>query len=181
MLRTAMIRASVLVAVLLPEIAFAGPYDDLMKAHDAFQNAKSWHAEEHFSNGKTVTVEYSAPDRWRVQPNPDFTEVIIGNDVYMVRNGRATKLPVGGDMIRTMIQRLGFSASDDMKDSARDLGMQTIDGRSLHAYSYTANGTPVTLYLGPDSLPVKSVVQDSNTTTIITYSKYNEPISIEAQ
>jgi hypothetical protein len=162
-------------------LLFADAYDDLLKVHDAFLNAKSWHAEEHFSNGKTTIVEYSAPDRWRVQPTPDITELVIGNDVYMVRNGKTTKLPFGGGMIKKVIEEAGFSVKDDIKQSARDLGMQTVDGKSLHAYSYTTHDTPVTIYVGSDSLPVQTLVQDKKGTTTINYSKYNEPITIEAQ
>lgn len=176
------LRWAIAVLVLaVPVLVLADAYDDLLKVHDAFLNAKSWHAEEHFSNGKTTIVEYSAPDRWRVQPTPDITELIIGNDVYMVRNGKTTKLPFGGGMIKKTIEEAGFSVKDEVKESARDLGMQTVDGKSLHAYSYTTHGTPVTIYVGSDSLPVQSVVQDKKGTTTINYSKYNEPITIEAQ
>jgi len=51
----------------------------------------------------------------------------------------------------------------------------------VHAYSYTVRDIPVTLYVGANSLPVQSVVQDKKMTTAINYSKYNEPISIEPQ
>ncbi|HEV2322838.1 MAG TPA: hypothetical protein VGS10_02685 [Terracidiphilus sp.] len=173
--------AALLAVLLMPAIAWAGPYDDLLKAQSAFQNAKSWHADELLSNGKTVTVDYSAPDRWRIQPNPDMQEVIIGNDVYMIRKGRSTKLPFGGSMIRKTAEEAGFSVQEEVKDTAQDLGMQTVDGQSLHAYSFTAKGTPVTLYLGADSLPVESVTKSSRGTVTVKYSKYNQPIDIEAQ
>jgi hypothetical protein len=173
--------AALLAALLMPAVAWAGPYDDLLKAQTAFQNAKSWHADEQLSNGKTVTVDYSAPDRWRIQPSPDMTEVVIGNDVYMIRKGRSTRLPFGGSMIRKTAEDAGFSVRDEVKDTAQDLGMRTIDGQSLHAYSFTAHGTPVTLYLGTDSLPVESVSKSSKGTVTVKYSKYNQPIDIEAQ
>jgi hypothetical protein len=173
-------RALIMLAVLAPVMVFADASADLMKVETAFQNAKSYHVEEHFSNGRTVTVDYSAPDRWRIQPNPNITELVIGNDVYMVSKGRATKLPFGGMMVRKIIQHVGFSARGDIQRSARDLGMQTVGGQPVHAYSYTTHGTPVTLYVGANSLPVQSIVQDKKLTTTITYSKYNQPISIEA-
>jgi hypothetical protein len=50
--------------------------------------------------------------------------------------------------------------------------MQTVDGQSVHAYSYTVQGNPVTLYV--------DVVQNRNLTTTIKYSQYNAPISIQA-
>jgi hypothetical protein len=181
LVRTLTLRALAVGAVLmLPAAAFADAYADLLRVQAAFQNSTSWHAEEHFSNGKTTIVEHVAPDRWRVRPAPDITELVIGNDVYMVRNGKVTKLPVGGGTIRGMMERLAFSANDDVKASARDLGMRTVGGRSLHAYSYTVRGVPVTMYVGPGSLPVESVVHDKNGTTTIDYSGYNSAITIDA-
>jgi hypothetical protein len=170
-----------LLALTAQPVLFADAYEDLEKVQNAFTNAKSWQAEEHFSNGKTTIVEYSAPDRWRVKPSPDVTELVIGDDVYMVRNGHATKLPFGGGMIKKMIQSVGFSVKDEIKQSVRDLGMQTLEGQSVHAYSFTAHGVLETLYVGRNMLPVQAVVNDKKNTTTIKYSKYNVPISIEVQ
>jgi hypothetical protein len=168
-----------LLALAAPLLVFADAYGDLEKVQTAFMNAKSWRAEEHFSNGKTTIVEYSAPDRWRVQPSPDVTQLVIGNDVYTVHNDRATKLPFGGGMVKKMIQNIGFSVKDEIKQSARDLGTQTLDGQTVHVYSFTAHGVLETLYVGRNQLPVQAVVEDKKNTTTIKYSKYNAPISIE--
>lgn len=167
-------------SLLLSSIAFADAYGDLMKAQAAFQNAKSWHAEEHFSNGRTVVVDYSAPERWRIQPTPDMTELVIGGDVYMVHHGKPTKMPFGGMMISRMIKQFQFAATAEVKKTAQDLGTQTLNGHAVHVYTYTVRGVPATLYVGDDSLPVQDVVKDSSVTTVITYSKYNEPVDIEA-
>lgn len=180
MFRTRIILAlAALMALITPSILLADAYGDLMKVQTAFMNAKSWQAEEHFSNGKTTVVEYSAPDRWRIKPSPDVTELVIGDDVYMERNGRPTKLPFGGGMIKKMIQNAGFSVKDEIRESLRDLGMQTLDGQSVHVYSYTSHGVPETLYVGRNMLPVQAVVNDKKNTTTIKYSRYNTPISIE--
>ena len=173
------IRVLGVLAAFSPVAVFADPYEDMLKVQAAFQKATSWHAEEHFSNGRTSIVEYAAPDRWRIQPNPDMTELVVGNDIYVVRNGHATKLPFGGGMVKKIIQDVGFSVKDEVKESARDLGMQTLDGQSVHVYTYTARGVPVTIYVGPDFLPVQSIVNDKKVTTTIRYSKYNSRISIE--
>lgn len=179
MLRRVAISALAVLPLLVPVAVFANAYDDLMKVQAAFQSAKSWHAEEHFSNGRTVIVDYAAPDRWRIQPSPGIAELVIGNDVYMVRNGHTSKLPLGGAMIREIIQNVGFSVSDDIKQSASDLGMHTLNGQSVHVYSYTTRGTPVTLYVDANWLPVQMIVRNKTLTTTITYSQYNAPISIE--
>lgn len=161
-------------------VAHADAYGDLMKAQAAFLNAKSWHAEEHFSNGRTVLVDYSAPERWRIQPTPDMTELVINGDVYMVRDGKPMKMPFGGMMITKMIKQFQFAADAEVQKTAQDLGTQTLNGRTVHVYTYTVRGVPATLYVGDDSLPVQDVVKNGSMTTVITYSKYNEAITIEA-
>src|SRR5262245_37050094 len=168
-------------ALMAPQVLFADAYGDLEKVQDAFMKAKSWQAEEQFSNGKTTIVEYSAPDRYRVKPSPDVTELVIGDNIYVVEKGKATKLPFGGGMIKKMVQSIAFSVKDEMKQSARDLGMQTLDGQSVHAYSFAAHGVLETLYVGRNMLPVQAVVNDKKKTTTVKYSKYNAAISIEAR
>lgn len=168
------------VVLFLPVLALADPVADLAKCITAFEQAKSWHAEEHFANGKVVTLDYVAPDRWRVRPNPKITELVIGNNLYMVRNGHATRLPFGGGMIHKMIQKFGTGKmTDEMRRSLRDLGMQTLNGKPVHVYSYTSQNVPETLYVGSDHLPVQSVVHNKKHPVTITYSKFNAPISIE--
>src|SRR5579863_5396051 len=112
MIRRIGFSAVIAAAMLLALAALADPYSDLVKAHDAFKAAKSWHAVEHFSNGRTMTIDFSAPDRWRVQPMPNMTELIIGSDVYMVRNGKSMKMPMGGEMIRNQVQSAGAQPMD---------------------------------------------------------------------
>jgi xanthosine utilization system XapX-like protein len=142
----AVIAALGLVGMLVCQRALATPEDDLSRILSAFAQAKSVHAEEHLYNGKTVNVDYSAPDRWRVQPAPNVTELILGDDIYMVTNGRATKLPFGGGMIRKMVEKVMVSARSEIKD-ATDLGMQTLEGQSVHVYSFTHNKVPQTIYV----------------------------------
>jgi hypothetical protein len=179
MSRTLLVRILFAAALLLPVLAFADPVADLSRAIAAFRQAKSWHAEEHFSNGRTVELDYVAPDRWRVQPSPKVTELVIGKDIYMVRNGHATHLPFGGGMIRKMIKRFTTGKmTDQMRRSLRDLGMQTLHGRPVHVYSFTSQNIPETVYIGADHLPVQAVIHDKKHPATITYSKFNAPISI---
>jgi hypothetical protein len=174
------VSAIVVGSYLVSSVALADAYGDLKKAQAAFLNARSWHAEEHLSNGKTVAVDFSAPDRWRIEPTPAMTEVVIGNDVYMVQGGHSMKMPMGGMMISKMIKQFAISDDPEVKQSAQDLGTQTLNGRTVHVYSYTVHGVPETIYLGDDSLPVQAVVKNSSATTVVNYSKFNEPITIEA-
>lgn len=172
--------AAAVASFFLFSVAHADAYGDLKKAQAAFLSAKSWHAEEHFSNGRTVLVDFSVPDRWRIQSSPDMTELVIGGDVYMVRNGKPMKMPIGGVFISKMIPHCQFAADAEVKKTAKDLGTQTLNGHTVHVYTYTVHGVPTTLYVGDDSLPVQDIVKESSVTTVIIYSKYNEPNTIEA-
>jgi hypothetical protein len=181
MSRAFLIRMLVLLAVAVPLAVFADAYSDLLNVQTAFQHAKSWHADEHLSNGRLVAIDFVAPDRWRIQPSPGVVELVIHDDFYVVRKGHATKLPFSGGMMRKLIQDAGFSVQDDVKQSARDLGTQTLDHQRVHAYSYTTRGVPVTLYVGANSLPVETVVNNNDKSmTTIKYSQFNAPISIQA-
>jgi hypothetical protein len=171
--------ALLLAAAFAPAAARADAAGDLAAVMSNFAAAKSYHVTEALPGGRTVTIDYVAPDRWRISPTPNITELLIGNDVYMVRNGKTTHLPIPGGMLRATIDQLKGSLPSDVKSTARDLGMQTLDGQAVHVYSYTSHGATVTLFVGSNHLPVRNVVKASNGTTTITYSQYNAPISIE--
>lgn len=178
-----MVRATIILialAILLPVSALAGPYEDLVKVETAFQNVKSFHAVEQFSNGKSSIVDYVAPDRWRKQNTPTEADVAIGNDVYIVSNGQTSRLPFGGGIIRGAITHFSkFGNDNEIRETAQDLGMRTLNGQSVHVYSFKSHGSLATLYVGPDSLSLENVVKSGKHTTTITYSEYNQPISIE--
>lgn len=167
-------------AILLPASALAGPYEDLVKVETAFQNVKSFHAVEQFSNGKSSIVDYVAPDRWRIQNSPKDAEILIGNDFYTVSNGKVSHMPFGGSLMRRIITHYSkFGNDNDIRQTAQDLGMQTLNGQPVHAYSFKSHGALATLYVGADSLPLENVVKSGKRITTITYSEYNQPISIE--
>ncbi len=166
-------------AIFMLLAAHANAYDDLQSMRTAFNAATSWHAVEKMPDGRTVTVDYAAPDRWRIV-NPAMTELVIGDQLYMVHGGKSTAMPsFMGGMVRKTVDAFRFGPyPDDVKTSAHDLGMRPLNGTMLHAYSYTSNGTPVTMYVGSNHLPVQSVVQTKSGTMTITYSAWNTPITI---
>ncbi|MHB8404084.1 MAG: hypothetical protein ACYDCJ_01495 [Gammaproteobacteria bacterium] len=163
---------------IMPLAAHADAYADLGKAKAAFDATHSWHAVEQMSNGHTVTMDHVAPDRWRIQVMPGMTEIMIGSDMYMVRNGQTMHLPMVMPQIQQMVNQNWLTVTPEVKRTLRDLGMQKVNGAAVHAYSYTANGDPVTLYLGRNHLPVQSVVHVTGGTVTITYSQYNTAITI---
>lgn len=175
--------------LLLPGCAFAGAYTDLAQVRAAFIKATSWHIEEHLG-GKTLEIDYSAPDRWRFVPARNIKEVLIGNDVYMVTNGHVMKLPpTYGIMVAQAMRRAArtdpFSGvtRTDMRKTARDLGMQALDGKSVHVYRCVVRGVDETLYVGAGHLPVRVVmdgvrIKGKRVNVVADYSEFNQPIAI---
>lgn len=161
-----------------PLAARAGAYADLSQAKAAFDATHSWHAVEQMSNGHTVILDHIVPDRWRIQLMPNMTEIMIGNDLYMVRNGQSMHMPMVMPQIQQMVNQNWLVITPEVKRTLRDLGMQNVGGVMLHAYSFTAHGDLVKLYLDKHHLPMRSVVKTTNGTITITYSQYNVPITI---
>ena len=164
--------------IITPLAVHADAYADLGKAKAAFDATHSWHAVEQMSNGRTVTMDHVAPDRWRVQVMPGMTEIMIGSDMYMVRNGQTMHMPMVMPQIQQMVNQNWLTITPEIKHTLRDLGIQTVNGTMLHAYSYSASGNPVTLHLSSDHLPAVSIVHTSNGKVMITYSGYNTAITI---
>jgi hypothetical protein len=165
----------------LAAAAVADTYGDLAAAKSAFAAATSWHADEHMPNGMTIAVDFVAPDRWRVV-TPSMTELVIGSSVYMIRGGRTTAMPpmMGGMVQRELTNFRVDPVGNDVKNSARDLGMKAIGGKPAHGYWFQTHGTPVTMYLDARHLPIQSVVQTKRGAVTIVYSQWNSPISIQA-
>lgn len=162
----------------VPFFAHADAYADLNKAKAAFDATHSWHAVEQMSNGHTVTLDHVAPDRWRIQMMPGMSEIMIGSDMYMVRNGQTMHMPMVMPQIQQMVNQNWLVITPEVKRTLRDLGMQNVGGVMLHAYSFIANGDLVKLYLDKNHLPMRSMVKTTNGTVTITYSQYNAPITI---
>lgn len=174
MIRTHLLTIASAVVAIIPLAVSADPNSDLNRAAAAFNAARSYHAVEQFSNGRTMTVDHVAPDRWRLQPDPKTNEVVIGNRFYM--NGRL--IPFMGGAIRAELSHFNMTITPEIQSSLRDLGWQMVNGVRTHAYSYTSSGVPETLYIGPHDLPLQAVTTSRGITTTITYSQYNAPITI---
>lgn len=161
-----------------PLAAHADAYADLSQARVAFAAVHSWHGVEQMSNGRTVIVDHVAPDRWRIQPMPNMTEILIGNDLYLIRDGKTMHMPFVMPQIQQMVNQNWLAEDAEIKRSARDLGTQSVDGTRLHGYSFTAKGVPVTMYLDSRHLPVRSIVTTAHGTVTTIYSQYNAAITI---
>jgi hypothetical protein len=173
--------AAVLCLAAWPQIAPADTAADLQKIANAFNAQKAVHADEHFSNGEMVAVDSIPPDRIKVMPSKGGGEIVIGNQMWVNSNGKWTKMPsiMATVILKVINQYRNMAPTRDVDAaSVKDLGMQSVGGKALHAYSYTAHGVPETIWVDATYLPMQAVVQSKNLTTTIVYSYDN--VTIEA-
>lgn len=171
-----------LVTGLFGGAAIAGPFEHLMRAELALKQAASWHVTEQLPGGKTFNMDYSAPNRWRVKPAPNITEVIIGSDVYMATAGHVMHLPSAYAAVIARTVRIHmFDAADRavVRSTLHDLGTQTLAGKPVHVYRYVLHGTTQTWYIGAGDLPVQAVLSGTQGKEVVQYSRFGVPVSIE--
>jgi outer membrane lipoprotein-sorting protein len=170
--------ALALVAAVWPVSTFANPYSNLQKAATKFSALPSFHAEMHFTNGKAIAVDFVGTDRARVVLSGGVTEVIAGSSIWINRNGSWQQLPpMAAGPILAMVEQYRRSPLLSVDPSSvKDLGMQTVEGKSLHAYSYVGTGvggTPATVWLDANDLPMQVVTTSGKNGATITYSYGN--------
>lgn len=162
--------------------AFADAFSNLLQSEAKLVQATSWHAVEQLPGGKTLTMDYSAPNRWRIRPTPNVTEIIVGTDVYMVTAGHTMKLPATyGAMIARKVHITMFAKPQlaQLRSTLRDLGTQSIDGKAVHVYRYVLDGVTQTWSIGANGLPVRAVLHGARGTVVLDYSRFNKPVNIQ--
>ena len=135
-----LLSACALVAVLAAPLAGAAPKDELHEAFVKFLAARSFHAE--VANVKTgealSSMDFVAPDRYRVQPSKGPAQVIVGDTIYMDLNGKLTPMPVPG-MAKMVAQYRNPEFAREIENgmSVQALPADSVDGESARVYAYT--------------------------------------------
>jgi hypothetical protein len=175
--------ASLLACIALATTAvLADPVGDITAANAKFSTVKSYRTTFTQPDGKTMQVETINPDRTHVI-SPQMEMISIADTVYMRFGGRAwQKVPpslASTTSNQASLQKLYGNLPTSTV--VRDLGMKTVDGDSLHAYSVQRPNEPVsTLYIGADGLPSRVEVTTARGTMSMHVYDYNAPITIVA-
>jgi hypothetical protein len=173
--------AALLAIAVTPMAAQAGPSDEVLAAATNFQALKFWHADEAVG-GRTMSIDFAAPDRFRLQM-PMGTQYMIGSDVYLTVAGHTMKMPMpqAGAMI-AQLRSPAAAANFAKNHTIRDLGASRVGDVPTHAYAFddTTNGvtTHNVLDIGPHQLPYRMTVDSGKSKVTITYSKFGEPVTI---
>ena len=159
--------------------AWADPKSDLASSMIQFSKATSFHMSA-TSRGKTVEVDMVKPGKVHIVVAP-MEMIKIDNTMYVKMGGtwRQFTLP-GMDRIADMYQGAldkSTHPTDDMV--VVDLGMKTVEGATLHAYTIKNKGDtgPTTLYIDDKGFPARVETSDGS---VVRFSNINGPIAINA-
>ncbi len=172
----------------------ANALDAMTASIQAQLGAKSYRARMESSyDGKTTaqTVEYVAPDRFRIV-GPMNETIAVGSNTYMkLPTGKWQKVPM--DINQFVSAFRDPKIIDEMRKDAdvKFIGDDTVDGMPMKVYQYTVKNplgsnmttTSKTWIAASDKLPrkmeVESEIEGKPSKTLITYSDYNSDIKIE--
>lgn len=160
------------------------PREAVRASMQAFMQVRSYHATMTFDTSRGIQVnelDFVAPDRYRMQMAGMGTQLVIGDTMYMSMQGRTMQVPMPKGTAGQW-RAPGNFAEAEAGMSAEALGGEDVDGVS--ARKYVAHHTipkpaDVTLWIGPDELPLKMQVKGEEkgqpVTTTIRYSRFNDP------
>lgn len=173
-------------------IAHAAPKDELHDAFVKFLQAKSFRATiTDLKKGRQVSsMEFVAPDRYRMTIADGATQVVVGDAMYMDMNGQMMRVPVPGvARLTAQYRNEAFLRQVEGGMSVQALPDEAVDGEPAKVYAYTVT-EPVkadakTWISRSSGLPIQTESSGSymgmKSTTRVRYSSFDDPsIRIDA-
>ena len=167
-----------LIATLLScsTVALADATSDLTAVMAAFNALHSYHVDMTLGNGQQVQFDFVAPSSYHEIMPGGLEMVITPGSTRMKMNGKWQTIPqkFTGNLSKSMDSARTWSSDNNNKSkyTITDLGM---DG-GFHKYQMEEQGTSSFIWVRHDNLPDHMEVHNQSTTTLIQYSKFNEPI-----
>ncbi len=173
----------------LATAAAADPFPpQLAAALTTFGNATSFHVTVD-ANGHHLEVDDVKPDKMHVYALGGKLDAIeIGADSYvkMGSSYRKFSIPGLGDQLGSINSVSDYVNARHDNLIVKDLGTSTVDGAPMHAFSVArtnsarAAKSPSTIYIAADGT-IHEITQHTRFGMVtLTFSKYNQPVSIVA-
>lgn len=185
-MRLPTILATFIAAVLATAPACAAPKDELHAAFAKLIAARSFHAEvtDVRKNTRLTSMDFVAPDRYRIKTAAGPTQLVIADTVYMDMDGQLMKIPVPG--VAKMIAQ--YRDPQFVQDIERGMQVtalpdENVDGAPAKVYAYAVT-RPVKAdaraWISPSSgLPIQIETSGSfmgkAATTRVRYSRFDDP------
>ena len=177
MFRLTRVLGFILMAVAATQVAaLADAYSDMAQVQKAFFALHSFRALLSFDKGRTMQMEFVAPDRWHEIMPGTMDATIIGQTMKVNTHGMSMSIPVPASLNMSLQSMRGWAADKNLKTDYKivDLGMDGV----LHKYEYDGQGAKSFMWVRKDHLPDHIVTTSQGRTTTITYKDYNAPITI---
>jgi hypothetical protein len=175
--------ALLLLCLFVATPACADARADLHAAFVKFLAQPTFEARTHAEvGGRAVdsTVEFQAPDRYRVTGAGRPASVIIGGTMYLAINGKTLKTPMPAGTIAQY--REETMAQMERSATVEDLGLDTVGAVPARKYRFKTGGatpTDSTVWVGIASgLPLQvraTATGKSKIVSTTTYSRYGDP------
>jgi hypothetical protein len=155
--------------------AFADPGADLKNAMIAFTKLTSYHMEMRSAHG-VVSADFVNPGRYHTFASKSES-IVVNNTMYLKLNGAWRKYPVGSAVgLQPNFTKTLASHHGDIV--VTDLGSRIVGGAALHAYGVKNATTQKieTMFLDGSG----RITRIETGTTIISISRFNAPMTIQA-
>lgn len=158
--------------------SFANSTADMAQMQKAFVSVKSYHAEMHMPQGRSMSIDYVAPNKYHETMFNGMQFVNIGTDMWMNQGGKWMKLPSMAAPGRSMMEQLRSAGlrGEAMKNyTITDLGPAMLGAVPAHHYRVVdkQDQKPTDLWVGMNHLPLQMKVSTPEGPMTILYSKYN--------
>ncbi len=149
-----------------------------------FVAAESWHATMQIDGKRPMTneLDFTAPDRYRIQMSGMGTQYIIGDSMIISMQGHTMKVPIPKGTLGKY--RDPIQLHENAKSITADaLGNDIVDGKPTRKYRVHNEKEPnsdTLMWIGSDNYPVQIKVKDkskgeSASTVTFHYSRFNDP------
>jgi outer membrane lipoprotein-sorting protein len=173
----------VLALVALGGIAHAGPKEDVTAAMQKLLAARSWHATMKVSGAQSMTneLDFVAPDRFRIAIEGLGTQYIIGDTMVMTMQGKTMRVPLQKDMLGQYRDPARLREHNATM-TVQALGKDVVAGKPARKYRVRNpkdGDLDVLMWIGGNGYPIQIQVdgkaQGQASTTLIRYSRFNDP------
>ena len=172
--------------------AAATPKDDLHAAFTQFMKIHSFRATvtDLKKSEQISTMEYVAPDRYRMKTADGPSQIIVGDAMYMDMDGKLTRMPIPGvSKLTSRYRNEDFLHEIEGGMTVTALPDEVVDGESAKVYAYTMTQpikSDAKAWISVKTglpIQVESIgsFMGHTSTTRIHYSNFNDPaIHIDA-
>lgn len=171
---------------LVSGLAVAAPKDELHEAFTKFLQAKSFRAEiVDADKGRIVsTMEFVAPDRYRMKIPQGPAQIIVGDAMYTEINGKMMRLPVPGvGKITSQYRNEEFLREAESDMTVQALPDGEVDGEPAKVYAYTVTKptkADAKVWISRSSgLPLQiessGTYMGKHSKTLLRYSSFDDP------